>query len=120
MCRVDAGYARRGLRSTISAATKEGIVVQEVMHPPAGSLGSSAAGPSQPGSCAASAGAAADEDWSVLAVEMRDVGLHWAASKTARASEWCARHIVRCTSLGLARGSAASSTTQPRTTWATR
>lgn len=62
--------------------------MQEVMHPPAGSLGSGAAGGrSQPGSCATSAGAAPDEDWSVLAVEMRDVGLHWAASKTGRASE---------------------------------
>lgn len=78
-CWCNAGYARRGLRSAITSATKEGITVQEVMTPPAGSLGSTHLGPQD---CAASA------DWSEVAAEMRAVDDKWAASKTGRARKW--------------------------------
>lgn len=55
--------------------------MQEVMHPPAGSLGTTAAW--QTGATAT--GAAADQR--MLAQEMRHVDVQWAASKTGRASE---------------------------------
>jgi hypothetical protein len=63
-----AGYARRGLRSAIAAAVKEGISVQEVMVAP-------------PADAAAAAALAQ------LAEEMRQLDAKWATGKVGRASE---------------------------------
>jgi hypothetical protein len=81
-----AGYARRGLRSAIASATKDGITVHEVMQPPAGSLGAATAVQTDPAAAAAAAGGA--ECWGSLAGEMQDVNLQWAASKGGRASKY--------------------------------
>lgn len=85
---VPAGYARRGLRSAIGSATKEGITVQEVMQPPAGTLGAAAAAAASQPDTAAAAAAAGAEWCGPLAGEMQEVALQWAASKGGRASEF--------------------------------
>jgi hypothetical protein len=86
-----AGYARRGLRSAIASATKEGITVQEVMQPPPGSLGEQQLGHGQgqhsDAAAAADVGYGAGADWARIAQEMRVVDAKWAASKGGRASE---------------------------------
>jgi hypothetical protein len=84
-----AGYARRGLRSAIASATKDGITVHEVMQPPAGSLGAATAVQTDPAAAAAAAAVAGGaECWGRLAREMQDVNLQWAASKGGRTSRF--------------------------------
>jgi hypothetical protein len=78
-----AGYARRGLRSAISAAQKDGLVVEEVMQPAADTFGSGAAR-----GAGASADAAAGTDWGKVSQEMKGVDAEWAANKAGRAREW--------------------------------
>lgn len=78
-----AGYARRGLRSAISAATKDGLRVEEVMNPAAETFGTGAAK-----GAGAAATAAAGTDWAQLTEELKEVDAKWAASKNGRAREW--------------------------------
>jgi hypothetical protein len=77
------GYARRGLRSAISAATKDGIRVEEVMNPAPETFGTGAVK-----GAGAAATAAVGTDWAELTEELKAVDAKWAASKNGRAREW--------------------------------
>jgi hypothetical protein len=83
ICCFFAGYARRGLRSAISAATKDGIRVEEVMHPAPETFGTGAVK-----GAGAAASAAVGTDWAELTEELKAVDAKWAASKNGRAREW--------------------------------
>lgn len=69
------GYAKRGLRSAITSAVKEGITVHEVMD----ISGSSTRLPS-PTATAAAAGAG-PQDWSQIAAEMQELDSEWVKAK---------------------------------------
>lgn len=83
ICCFFAGYARRGLRSAISAATKDGIRVEEVMHPAPETFGTGAVK-----GAGAAASAAVGTDCAELTEELKAVDAKWAASKNGRAREW--------------------------------
>lgn len=82
LCFVAAGYARRGLRSAIASAVKDGIKVEEVMNPAPDTFGSAASK-----GAGAAATAALGTDWVKLADELKNIDAKWAASKNGRASE---------------------------------
>jgi len=81
-CCRSTGYARRGLRSAIASAVKDGITVEEVMHPDPDTFGSGAVK-----GAGAAAAAAVGRDWASVAREFEEVDAAWAASKSGRASE---------------------------------
>lgn len=83
MAVVCVGYARRGLRSAIQSAVKDGLTVEEVMNPEADTFGSNAAH-----GAGAAAAAAAGKDWSQLSEELRAIDTAWSESKGGRASEF--------------------------------
>lgn len=80
------GYAKRGLRSAISSAVKDGITVQEVMQAPVVTQelsGQVRAGDLQKGVTVG--GDRPAEDWSQIATEMSGVDKTWVKNKGSHA-----------------------------------
>lgn len=72
------GYAKRGLRSAIASAAKQGISVEEVMQAPVAAKAIAA-------DAAVLAGSA---DWSDVAAEMQQVDHAWLAYRAKHAGRW--------------------------------
>lgn len=87
---LSTGYAKRGLRSAITSAAKEGITVEEVMHAPITADAITAAALSSSRSSVGAyttAAAAAAGQWDGLAAEMQGVDAEWLSRKGQHAGE---------------------------------